>query len=71
MGKKRTADETGKYAEQNGFNDNDTDIDDKPVLRAVGHFLEGSPLVSKIFYLTTLGQTPTFSNKIQHRNVRP
>lgn len=35
MGKKRTAEERRIYAEQNGFEDNDADIDDDPVPRAV------------------------------------
>ena len=30
MVKKRTAEERRSYAEQNGFNDDDTDVDDNP-----------------------------------------
>ncbi|KAK0713179.1 hypothetical protein B0T26DRAFT_716694, partial [Lasiosphaeria miniovina] len=33
MVRKRTADERRRCAEENGFNDDDMDIDDEPVLR--------------------------------------
>ena len=35
MGKKRTAEERGRLAEENGYNDYDTDFDDDPVPCAV------------------------------------
>ncbi|KAI0534969.1 hypothetical protein GGR58DRAFT_515723 [Xylaria digitata] len=35
MGKKRTAEERRRYAEENGFDDDDTDVDDNPVPRDV------------------------------------
>ncbi|KAI2638877.1 hypothetical protein GGS26DRAFT_543103 [Hypomontagnella submonticulosa] len=35
MGKKRTAEERRRYAKENGFDDDDTDVDDNPVPRDV------------------------------------
>jgi hypothetical protein len=35
MPRKRTAEERRRYAEENGFDDNDTDFDDCPVPRDV------------------------------------
>ncbi|KAH7025146.1 uncharacterized protein B0I36DRAFT_367030 [Microdochium trichocladiopsis] len=35
MGRKRTAEEKRRYAEENGFNDDDTDVDDNPIPRDV------------------------------------
>ncbi|KAK0707790.1 hypothetical protein B0H67DRAFT_495372 [Lasiosphaeris hirsuta] len=35
MGRKRTAEEKRRYAEDNGFNDDDTDVDDNPIPRDV------------------------------------
>ena len=41
MGKKRTAEERRRHAEENGFDDDDTDVDDNPVLWDVLDYTKG------------------------------
>ncbi|KAK4442089.1 hypothetical protein QBC34DRAFT_313845 [Podospora aff. communis PSN243] len=41
MVKKRTAEERRSYAEQNGFNDDDTDVDDNPIPRDILDYTKG------------------------------
>jgi hypothetical protein len=41
MGRKRTAEERRRYAEKNGFNDDDTDVDDNPIPRDVLDYTKG------------------------------
>ncbi len=41
MGRKRTAEERRRHAEENGFNDDDTDVDDNPIPRDVLDYTKG------------------------------
>jgi hypothetical protein len=36
MGRKRRAEERRRHAEENGFNDDDTDVDDNPMILSQG-----------------------------------
>lgn len=41
MGRKRTAEDRRRYAEENGFDDNDTDINNDPIPRDVLEYTKG------------------------------
>ena len=41
MGRKRIVEERRKLVEENGFNDDDTDIDDNPIPRDVLDYIKG------------------------------
>jgi hypothetical protein len=41
MGKRRTAEHKRRYTEENGFNYDDTDFDDNPILRGVLDYTKG------------------------------